>query len=54
MQKMLQLYNAINGSDYTDPEALEIVTMEDVIFVKMKNDLSFMIADRLNLLVMVI
>ena len=46
---LLQLYNAINGSDYTDPEALEIVTMEDVIFVKMKNDLSFMIADRLNL-----
>lgn len=46
---LLQLYNAINGSDYTDSEALEIVTMEDVIFVKMKNDLSFMIADRLNL-----
>ena len=46
---LLQLYNAINGSDYTDPEALEIVTMEDVLFMKMKNDLSFMIADRLNL-----
>lgn len=46
---LLDLYNAVNGSNYNDPEALEIVTMEDVIFLKMKNDLSFMVADRLNL-----
>ena len=46
---LLDLYNAVNGSNYDDPEALEIVTMEDVIFLKMKNDLSFMVADRLNL-----
>lgn len=46
---LLDLYNAVNGSNYDNPEALEIVTMEDVIFLKMKNDLSFMVADRLNL-----
>ena len=46
---LLDLYNAVNGSDYDNPEDLEIVTMEDVIFLKMKNDLSFMVADRLNL-----
>ena len=46
---LLDLYNAVNGSNYDDPEALEIVTMEDVIFLKMKNDLSFMVANRLNL-----
>ena len=46
---LLELYNALNGSDYRDPNALEIVTLEDVIFLKMKNDLSFIIGDRLNL-----
>lgn len=46
---LLQLYNAVNGSNYADPEELEIVTLEDVIFMGIKNDLSFMIADSLNL-----
>jgi len=46
---LLDLYNALHGSDYTDPEKLEVVTMEDVIFMKMKNDLSFIIGSRLNL-----
>ena len=46
---LLDLYNALNGTDYTNPDDLEIVTMEDVIFLKMKNDLSFIIARRLNL-----
>lgn len=46
---LLELYNALNGSTYKDPEALEVVTMEDVIFMKMKNDLSFIIGNSLNL-----
>ena len=46
---LLELYNAVRGSNYTNPDDLEIITLEDVIFMKMKNDLSFMIANRLNL-----
>ena len=46
---LLDLYNAVNGSNYTNPDDLEIMTIEDVIFLKMKNDLSFMVANRLNL-----
>ena len=46
---LLALYNAVNGSSYSDPERLEIVTLDDVIFMKMKNDLSFMISNQLNL-----
>lgn len=46
---LLELYNALNGSTYTDPEALEVVTLEDVIFMKMKNDLSFIIGNSINL-----
>ena len=46
---LLELYNALNGSTYQNPEELEVVTMEDVIFMKMKNDLSFIIGNALNL-----
>ena len=46
---LLELYNALHDSNYTNPEELEVVTMEDVIFMKMKNDLSFLIDSRLNL-----
>lgn len=48
-QHLLELYNALNGSTYTNPEELEVVTLEDVIFMKMKNDLSFIIGSSLNL-----
>lgn len=48
-QDLLDLYNALNGSTYENPEELEVVTLEDVIFMKMKNDLSFMIGNTLNL-----
>ncbi len=29
----LSLYNAINGSHYTDAEAIEINTLEDVVYM---------------------
>lgn len=46
---LLELYNAVNGSAYSNADELEIVTLEDAIFMKMKNDLSFIIANQLNL-----
>lgn len=46
---LLDLYNALHGSSYTNPDELEVVTMENVIFMKMKNDLSFIIDSRLSL-----
>ena len=45
----LALYNALNNSSYTDENELEITTLEDVIYIRMKNDLSFIIADQMNL-----
>lgn len=47
--ELLGLYNAVNHSDYTDPEALEIVTLENAIYMNMKNDLAFVIDMHLNL-----
>ena len=39
----LQLYNAINGTNFQNKEDLIVYTLEDVIYLKMKNDLSFII-----------
>ena len=40
---LLSLYNAINDSDYDDPEELQIYTMDNFIYMRMKNDLSFLL-----------
>lgn len=40
-ENLLSLYNAINGTAYENPEALEIVTLENAIYMGMKNDLAF-------------
>ncbi len=45
----LSLYNAINGSDYTNVDDLEFTTLDDVIWMKMKNDVSFMVSRTINL-----
>jgi len=45
----LSLYNALNNSSYENEEDLEITTIEDVLYIRMKNDLSFVIADTMNL-----
>ncbi len=41
--KLLSLYNALNHSDYKDADALEINTLEDFIYIGMKNDISFIL-----------
>ena len=48
-RKLLELYNAISGKHYEDPELLEINTLENAIYMSMKNDLSFLIDARLSL-----
>lgn len=48
-QNTLSLYNMLNNSSYENEEDLEITTIEDVLYIKMKNDLSFIIADTMNL-----
>ena len=48
-KNLLELYNAITGKHYADPELLEINTLENVIYMSMKNDISFLIDGRLSL-----
>ena len=45
----MALYNAINHTSYSNPDDLEITTLDDVIYLSMKNDLSFIVSATLNL-----
>ena len=45
----LELYNAVNGSSYDNPEDIVYNTIEDVIYMHMKNDISFLIRNEMNL-----
>lgn len=42
-KSLMHLYNTISGKNYDDPEQLEIVTLENAIFMNMKNDLAFVV-----------
>lgn len=48
-EHLLELYNALNGTSYNNPEDLEIVTLEDIIYMRMKNDISFILDCQMNL-----
>ena len=45
----LSLYNAVNHTHYDDPERLIIFTIENVVYMSMKDDVAFLIQDNLNL-----
>ena len=45
----LDLYNALNNTNYTDPNALELNTIENVIYITMHNDVSFLVDSQMNL-----
>lgn len=45
---LLELYNALNGTNYQDVSGLSITTIDDVIYMNMKNDVSFMVVKTVN------
>ncbi len=47
--RLLRIYNAVNGTHYTNVEELEITTLENAIYLGMKNDVSFILDFELNL-----
>ena len=48
-ENLLSLYNAVTGSDHKDAAALEIVTLENAIYMGMKNDLAFILETNIYL-----
>ena len=47
--ELLILYNAVNGTHYTNPDDLEITTLENAIYMNVKNDISCVLDMRMNL-----
>ena len=35
---LISLYNALNGTDFGESEMVEITTLDDAIYIRMKND----------------
>ena len=48
-KELLELYNALNNTAYTDEKELEIFTLENAIYMNMKNDVSFLLDSQLSL-----
>jgi predicted transposase/invertase (TIGR01784 family) len=44
-RRLLSLYNALEGTDYTNPREIKITTLKGVFFNDFKNDISFQIKD---------
>ena len=42
-ENLLSLYNAVTGREHENAEALQIVTLENAIYMGMKNDLAFIL-----------
>ena len=48
-KELLELYNAVANRNYSDPELLTINTLENAVYMSMKNDLSFIIDLKVSL-----
>ena len=45
----LEMYNALNGTDYDDPDEITITTLKNVVFLNRYNDVSYVIGGVFNL-----
>ena len=48
-ENALSLYNGLNGTNYTDVAMLQYNTLENAIYMNVKNDVSFLIGHWMNL-----
>ena len=48
-KELLELYNGLNRSHYTNEEDLKIVTLENAVYMSMKNDFAFVLDMRLHM-----
>ena len=48
-QWTLSLYNAINGTNYTNSDDIQFNTIGDAVYMRMKNDISFIVAFEMDL-----
>ena len=43
-----RVFNALNDTNFTDPDAIEFNTIEDAVYMGMKNDVSFILMGTMN------
>lgn len=48
-ETVLPLYNALNGTDYKNPQMLTVTTLENALYLGMRNDVSFLLDSRMTL-----
>lgn len=48
-EDLMTLYNAVNKTEYTNVEDLQITTLNDAVYMSMKNDVSFLFENKMNL-----
>ncbi len=48
-QNSISLYNALNGTNYSEVEDVDVTTIRDVIYINMKNDVSFIVDSHMSL-----
>jgi hypothetical protein len=48
-EKLLELFNAVNGTNYQDVDDVEINTIEGILYMTTKNDISFLVDGTMNL-----
>ncbi|MDR0948736.1 MAG: hypothetical protein LBM69_04375 [Lachnospiraceae bacterium] len=46
---LMEIYNALNHTNYTDASTLEIITLEGVLYMSMKNDLAYLLVHTMNM-----
>lgn len=49
-EKLLELYNALTDRNYPEGTPIKIITLDNVIFNEIKNDVAFIIDDRFIIL----
>jgi hypothetical protein len=49
-EKIIELYNAVTGSDVPSDTDIQIATLTDVLFTPRKNDIAFIMGGRLIVL----
>ena len=42
-ERLLELYNAVSGRHYVNSDELQIVTLENAVYMGMKNDMAFLL-----------
>ena len=48
-KNLLELYNGLNNTNYTNEEDLSVETLENALYMSVKNDVAFVLDHRLNL-----